>query len=42
MKTSRRAEAVRPPTAEEVQAIAAAMPAPYQTLVLMAAWHVAG
>lgn len=38
VKTSRRAEAVRPPTAEEVEAIAAAMPAPYQTLVLMAAW----
>lgn len=38
VNTSRRAEAVRPATAEEVDAIAAAMPARYQTLVLMAAW----
>ncbi|MFQ2879043.1 tyrosine-type recombinase/integrase [Mycobacterium kansasii] len=38
VSTSRRAEAVCPATAEEVDAIAAAMPARYQALVLMAAW----
>lgn len=38
VKTSRRAEAANPVTAKKLGAIAAAMPAQYQLLILMTAW----
>ncbi|MDP7707455.1 hypothetical protein [Mycobacterium sp. TY815] len=38
VKTSRRTDAVHPATAEELDAMAAAMPPRYQPLILMAAW----
>ncbi|KAA1246648.1 tyrosine-type recombinase/integrase [Mycobacterium simiae] len=38
VRTSRRAERVRPATRAEIETIAAAMPAAYQALILMSAW----
>lgn len=38
IKTSRRTEAADPVTAQELEAIATAMPAQYQLLILMTAW----